>query len=156
VKLLRIPHVAVVVTFRLQFLSPTDDNQSVPSTSFYQDPQIVSPFRPGALVIATLTNPREKFWGAILHLAPEGLSLRGVDVAGFDDLATQIKNGEAFTSGVVFFPMHRLERMELDLPEGDIQSLSQRFAQKTGQDPAPILASEFLNSGGRPGGEKLR
>jgi hypothetical protein len=99
---------------------PPDDNRIVPSTSFYQDPQTVSPFRPGALVIATLTNPREKFWGAILHLSAEGLSLRGVDVAGFDDLASQIKNGEPFTSGVVFFPMHRVERMELDLPEGDL------------------------------------
>ena len=105
-------------------------------------------------MIATLTNPREKFWGAILHLAAEGLSLRGVDVASFDDLASQIKSGEPFTSGVVFFPMHRLERMELDLPEGDILSLAQRFAQKTGQDPAPLLVSEFLgNPGGRAGGE---
>ena len=121
----------------------------MPSTSFYQEPQAVSPFRPGALVIATLTNPREKFWGAILHLSTEGLSLRGVDVAGFDDLASQIKSGEPFTSGVVFFPMHRVERMELDLPEGNILSLAQRFAQKTGQDPAPLLVSEFLGSARR-------
>ena len=118
----------------------------MPSTSFYQDPKTVSPFRPGALVIATLTNPREKFWGAILHLAGEGLSLRGVDVASFDDLASQVKSGEPFTSGVVFFPMHRIERMELDLPEGNLLSLAQRFAEKTGQDPAPILVSEFLGS----------
>ncbi len=131
----------------------------MPSTSFYQDPQTVSPFRTGALVIATLTNPREKFWGAILHLAGEGLSLRGVDVASFDDLASQVKNGEPFTSGVVFFPMHRIERMELDLPEGNLLSLAQRFAEKTGQDPAPILVSEFLGSAaasatGRAVGEK--
>jgi len=143
----------------LQFLSPTDDNRVVPSTSFYQEPQAVSPFRPGVLVIATLTNPREKFWGAILFLSSEGLSLRGVDVASFDNLASQIKNGDPFTSGVVFFPMHRLERMELDLPEGNLLSLAQRFAEKTGQDPAPLLASEFLaNSGndaaGKAGGEK--
>ena len=137
----------------MQFPSPTDDNQTVPSTSFYQDPQTVSPFRPGALVIATLTNPREKFWGAILQLATEGLSLRGVDVSSFDDLASQVKNGDPFTSGVVFFPMHRVERMELDLPEGNILSLAQRFAQKTGHDPAPLLVSEFLGSGG---GEKER
>lgn len=133
----------------------------MPSTSFYQDPQTVSPFRPGALVIATLTNPREKFWGAILHLAGEGLSLRGVDVASFDNLASQIKNGEPFTAGVVFFPMHRLERMELDLPEGNILSLGQRFAEKTGKDPSPLLVSEFLGgarekSGGRPGGDESR
>jgi hypothetical protein len=133
----------------------------VPSTSFYQEPQALSPFRPGVLVIARLANPREKFWGAILHLAAEGVSLRGVDVASFDDLASQIKNGEPFTSGVVFFPMHRVERMELDLPEGNLLSLAQRFAEKTGQDPAPILVSEFLGSSAgkissEHGGEKPR
>ena len=150
---------------RLQFPSHSDDNRLVPSTSFYQEPQALSPFRQGALVIATLTNPREKFWGAILFLSAEGLSLRGIDLASFDDLASQIKSGEPFTSGVVFFPMHRLERMELDLPEGNILSLAQRFAEKTGKDPAPLLVSEFLGSGaghaglhaaGEPGGEKLR
>jgi hypothetical protein len=139
----------------LQFSSLTDDNRIVPSTSFYQEPQATTPFRQGALVIATLSNPREKFWGAILHLATEGLSLRGVDISSFDELASQIKNGEPFTSGVVFFPMHRVERMELDLPEGNILSLAQRFAQKTGQDPAPLLVSEFLGNASRDSrGEK--
>lgn len=120
----------------------------VPSTSFYQEPQAAVPFRPGALVIVTLTSPREKYWGAILDLSGEGLSLRGIDVSSFDDLASQIKNGEPFTSGVIFFPMHRVERMELDLPEGNLLSLSQRFAQTTGKDPAPLLVSEFLGKGG--------
>ncbi len=113
------------------------------------EPRAAGPFHPGALVIVTLSSPREKFWGAILDLSSEGLSLRGVDVASFDDLVSLIKDGESFTSGVVFFPMHRVERMELDLPESDILSLSQRFAQKTGQDPAPILTGEFLVGGGR-------
>jgi hypothetical protein len=36
--------------------------------------------------------------------------------------------------------------MDLDLPEGSILSLAQRFAQNTGQDPAPLLASEYLGS----------
>jgi hypothetical protein len=127
----------------------------VPSISFYQEPKAADPFRPGALVILTLTSPREKYWGAILHLSGEGISLRGVDVASFDDLALQIKNGESFTSGVIFFPMHRVERMELDLPEGNIASLAQRFAQKTGQDPAPLLVSEFLgNAPALSGGDK--
>jgi hypothetical protein len=35
--------------------------------------------------------------------------------------------------------MHRVERMELDLPDGSIPSLSQRFASKTGLDPASVL-----------------
>ena len=130
--------------FRLHFPRSPDDNRIVPSTSFYQAPQPVAPFRPGALVIATLSNPREKFWGAILHLSPTGLSLRGVDLSSFDDFTAQIRDGEPFAAGVMFFPMHRVERLELDLPEGSIPSLAQRFAQKTGQDPAPILVSEFL------------
>ena len=124
-----------------------DDNRIVTSTSFYQAPQPASPFRAGALVIATLANPREKFWGAILHLSPIGLSLRGVDLSSFDDFIAQIRNGEPFAAGVLFFPMHRIERLELDLPEGSLPSLAQRFAQKTGQDPAPILVSEFLPNG---------
>jgi hypothetical protein len=116
----------------------------VPSASFYQAPQPAVPFRPGAVVIATLSNPREKFWGAILHLSSVGLSLRGVELSSFDDFIIQVRDGEPFTAGVLFFPMHRVERLELDLPEGNILSLAQRFAQKTGQDPAPLLVSEFL------------
>ncbi|HXM62616.1 MAG TPA: hypothetical protein VN950_17285 [Terriglobales bacterium] len=98
-----------------------------------------NPFRPGIMVLVTLGNPREKFWGAILSLSPEGLSLCGVELASFDDLVSLVKDGEPFSPGVVFVPMHRVERMELDLPDGNIPSLSQRFASKTGLDPAGVL-----------------
>jgi hypothetical protein len=98
-----------------------------------------NPFRPGVMVLVTLGNPREKFWGAILSLTPEGLSLCGVELASFDDLVSLVKEGEPFSPGVVFLPMHRVERMELDLPDGSIPSLSQRFTAKTGLDPAAVL-----------------
>jgi hypothetical protein len=101
-----------------------------------------NPFRPGTMVVTTLANPREKFWGAILSLSPEGLSLRGIELASFEDLVTMVKDGEPFSLGVVFFPMHRVERMELDLPDGNIPSLSQRFTAKTGLDPATLLRAE--------------
>jgi hypothetical protein len=127
----------------LQFPPRADDNRIVPSTSFYQEPQASSPFRVGALVILTLSNPREKFWGAILSLSGEGISLRGVALASFEDLVSQVKAGESFASGVVFFPMHRVERMELDLPEGNIASLAQRFTQQTGQEAAHVLTGGF-------------
>jgi hypothetical protein len=109
----------------------------------YQQPSAPGPFRPGAFVIVTLGNPREKFWGVILGLSEPGISLRGVDLAAFEDLVAMIKAGDAFTSGVVFFPMHRIERIELDLPEGNIHSLAERFRDKTGHDAAEILSSEF-------------
>jgi hypothetical protein len=114
-----------------------------------QDPRSSSPFHRGAIVIVTLGNPREKLWGAILDLSAMGLSIRGVDLASFDDLISMIKEGDSLTSGVVFVPMHRLERIELDLPESNILSLSQRFAQQTGQDPAPLLTGGYL-----PGGQE--
>ena len=98
-----------------------------------------NPFRPGIMVLVTLSNPREKFWGAIFSLTPEGLSLCGVELASFDDLISLVKDGEPFSPGVVFLPMHRVERMELDLPDGSIPSLSQRFTSKTGLDPAAVL-----------------
>src|SRR6201997_207124 len=100
------------------------------------------PFLPGALVIATLSNPREKFWGMILALAPEGLSLSGAELASFEDLAVMVRDGEPFTPAVVFFPMHRIERVELDLPDGTLPSLSQRFLSKTGLEPSAVLAPQ--------------
>jgi len=99
-----------------------------------------APFVPGSMVVVTLGNPRDKFWGRILALAPEGLSMSGIELASFEDLVVMVKDGEAFTPAVVFFPMHRIERVELDLPDGSLPSLSQRFSSKTGLDPAALLA----------------
>ena len=95
--------------------------------------------QPGAMVLLTLGNPREKFWGAILALTVQGLSLSGVELGSFEDLLSMIKAGDPPAFGVVFFPMHRIERVELDLSHGHIPSLSQRFTAKTGLDPSLIL-----------------
>jgi hypothetical protein len=100
------------------------------------------PFHPGAMVILTLGTPREKFWGAILAVTPEGLSLSGIELTSFDDRIAMIKDGEPFSPGVVFFPMHRVERMELDLPDAGLPSLTQRFASKTGIDPIIVLSRD--------------
>jgi hypothetical protein len=116
-----------------------DNDSSVTRT------QTNGPFLPGAMVIVTLGNPRDKFWGMILTLAPEGLSVSGVELASFDDLVVMVKDGESFTPAVVFFPMHRIERIELDLPDGSLPSLSQRFSAKTGLDPAAVLGAVEAN-----------
>jgi len=99
-----------------------------------------NPFQPGAMVLLTLGNPREKFWGAILALAAHGISLSGIALSSFEDLISMIKAGDPPSFGVVFFPMHRVERVELDSSGGNIPSLSQRFSEKTGLDPAAVLA----------------
>ena len=100
------------------------------------------PFSPGALVIATLANPRNKFWGMILRLAPEGVSLSGVELASVEDLVAMVKDGEPFTPAVVFLPMHRVERLDLDLPVGNLPSLSDRFFASTGLQPLTLMAEQ--------------
>ena len=86
----------------------------------------------GQIVLVTLQNPREKFWGVLLALTPAGASLRGVDLQSFDDFAQLVKAGEAATPNVVFFPMHRVQRIEVDNRSGELPSLADQFAAKTG------------------------
>jgi hypothetical protein len=92
-------------------------------------------------VVATLGNPREKFWGALHALDPAGLTLCGIDVQSFDPTVTLVKAGDPFTPAVVFFPMHRVERVELDARSGDIPSLRETFAAKSGRDPAELFSA---------------
>ncbi|HEY7403273.1 MAG TPA: hypothetical protein VIB39_07115 [Candidatus Angelobacter sp.] len=86
----------------------------------------------GQLVLATLQNPREKFWGVILSLTPAGLSLRGVDLESLEDFTQMVKSGEPASANVVFFPMHRVQRVEVDSRTGGLPSLADQFAAKTG------------------------
>ena len=91
------------------------------------------------MVVVTLGNPRDKCWGQILALTAEGLSLCGIELASFDDSIAVIKEGGPFSPGVVFFPMHRIERIEMDLPDGDVPSLAQRFSERSGLNAAEAL-----------------
>lgn len=97
------------------------------------------PFQLHALVLVTLNMPREKFWGAILGLSTAGLSVRGIDLNSFEDFASQVRGGEAVSAAAVFFPMHRIERIELDARNGEIPSLGDRFQSKTGRDFSVLL-----------------
>jgi hypothetical protein len=90
-------------------------------------------FGPGSVVLATLSAPREKFWGRILSIGPAGVAVRGLDLLSMDNFIQLIKSGEAATASVVFFPMHRVERLELDIANGEIPSLAEQFRAKTGQ-----------------------
>ena len=115
------------------------DNHSVSHSAHTDGMTAANPFQAGAMVVVTLGNPRDKFWGSILSLTPEGLSLCGMELASFDDVIAVLKEGGPLSPGVVFFPMHRVERIELDLPDGDVPSLSQRFSDRTGLDAAAEL-----------------
>jgi hypothetical protein len=139
--------------YHLANVSGGGDNHSVEKSSI-ATPDVNEaapprdPFSPGAVVITTLCNPREKFWGMILNLVPAGLSLSGIELASFEDLTVMVRDGEPFTPAIVFFPMHRIERVELDLPDGNLPSMSQRFLAKTGLEPRVSLSPvSFTGSG---------
>ena len=102
---------------------------------------MTDPFATGSVVIVTLNMPREKFWGALLALTPAGASLRGIDLNSLDDFARQVRDGDDVNANVVFFPMHRIERIESDARNGDIPSLQERFKNKAGR-AFTALASE--------------
>jgi hypothetical protein len=93
-----------------------------------------APFTKGGMVLVTLNTPREKFWGVVVEISPIGIAMRGIDLNSFEDFARLIKAGENATPASVFFPMHRVERIELDARNGDIPSLSERFENRTGQE----------------------
>jgi hypothetical protein len=139
---------------QLQSAARGGDNRFMPKAPKQVEanwaPQTTAPFSRGSMVIVTLGNPRDKFWGMVLALAPEGLSMSGIELASFDDFVVMVKDGEPFSPAVVFFPMHRIERIELDLPDGSLPSLSQRFSSKTGLDPTAPFGHPKVGSEDQP------
>ena len=89
---------------------------------------------PNAIVVASLINPREKVWGQLVSLRPEGVTVRGIQIEAFDDFIRQITNrtGAEVTLTIAFYPMHRVERIASDEDSSDIPSLSDRFREKAG------------------------
>jgi hypothetical protein len=90
-------------------------------------------FDEGSVVLLTLHSPRQKCVGVLLRLAPTGVELRGVALESLEDLARQVRAGEPAIASTAFFPMHRVERMELDEPTGELPSLAQSFAAQAGR-----------------------
>jgi hypothetical protein len=103
---------------------------------------VIDPFAEGNVVVVTLNMPREKFWGTLLVLTPAGASLRGIDLNSLDDFARQVRDGDQVDANIVFFPMHRIERIESDERNGDIPSLQERFENKAGRAFKSLARSE--------------
>ena len=95
----------------------------------------------GELVTVHLAAPREKFWGVLLALSPGGVTVRGVPLESFEDWLRQAaRSGPALLGAVtVYFPAHRLDRVELDESSGAVEGLGARFRRLTGRDPRAEL-----------------
>jgi hypothetical protein len=96
-------------------------------------------FRPGTMVLLWLSNPREKFWGVLLQLSSAGVAVRGLDLSCFDDTVRMLRHDEPVSAAEVFFPMHRVERIETDAPNCGLPSLSERFESGSGTELKTFL-----------------
>ncbi len=119
-------------------LAPPNYNQNMTSDAMMQH----APFERGAMVVVSLNSPREKFWGGLLALSVAGISLRGITLESLEDFAHQLKMGERADPGLVFFPMHRVERIELDTRNGEVPSLAERFFSKSGLNAIEVFCRE--------------
>lgn len=79
-------------------------------------------------------NPREKIWGQLIALRPEGITLRGITLESFDDFLHQVidRLNTPASLTTAFYPMHRVERIAYDETSAGIPSLSDRFREKAG------------------------
>ncbi len=89
-------------------------------------------------VIISLHEPREKIWGILLRLLPEGIWVHGIDLHSFDDWTRQISDADqdepVIGMSTMFFPMHRIERIVIDERAGLAASLKETFKSRVGQD----------------------
>ena len=97
-----------------------------------------------SIVIVSLGSPKEKIWGQLLELDAQGVTVRGIDLNSFDDFVRQIVAREECSVGMnlVFYPMHRVERVALDESSGSIPSLSERFRSLVGLSIQEYLGIE--------------
>ena len=98
-------------------------------------------FTASSFVLVMLNAPREKFWGVLVALNAAGVTVRGVDLNSYEEAARQVRAGEPVGAATVFFPMHRVERVELDEAAGELPSLTERFRALSGRDATAVFAA---------------
>ena len=95
----------------------------------------------GSLVVVYLQSPKEKVWGVLLETQGSGVVVRGLDLAVFEDWMRQEARGVETLIGptTLFYPMHRVERVELDETVGPVVAFGERFAGEVGRPALEAL-----------------
>ncbi len=94
----------------------------------------------GACVMLVLHSPREKCWGVLDEISAAGVFLRGLDLNAFEDWTRAVAHDEPFIGLTdLFFPMWRVERVTLDESAGEVPSLAEQFARRTGRSVQELL-----------------
>jgi hypothetical protein len=95
----------------------------------------------GSPVILYLQNPKEKVWGLLLSLGTAGIVVRGLDLAVFEDWMRQEarRDESLIMPTTLFYPMHRVERLERDETSGPLPGYVDRFALEVGRSVRQVL-----------------
>jgi hypothetical protein len=104
-------------------------------------------FAQGTPILVYLHTPREKVWGVLVSLSAAGIAVRGIELTAFEDYLRQEATGLETGLGLVtlFYPMSRVERMELDETVGGLEGIADRFRRETGrsiQEAAGLVAPD--------------
>jgi hypothetical protein len=97
---------------------------------------------PHSIVVVSLHSPKERVWGELIDMSSAGVTVRGIDLSGFDDFVSQVLHPEGDRIGLptLFFPMLRVERIALDEARGSVPSMAEMFEKKVGRSLANYLA----------------
>ena len=95
----------------------------------------------GRPVVVYLQQPNEKVWGVLLSLQTAGVVVHGLDLAAFDEWMREEARDEERQIGLVtvFYPMHRVGRVEVDETIGTVLSYCDRFAGEVGRTVWEVL-----------------
>jgi hypothetical protein len=98
-------------------------------------------FPTGSFVVLFLHTPKQKIWGQLQDLGAAGVVVRGLDLAVFDDWMRQEARGEAAQIGLTttFYPLMRVERMEIDETIGCVAGYVDRFRDAVGREAEEVL-----------------
>ena len=93
------------------------------------------PLQEGSPVLIYLKDPSEKLWGVLHNKDVSGITASAIDLSSFDNWISQLERGDEDVVGpaMLFFPMHRVERILLDEGSGGLESLADRFKRRLGK-----------------------
>ena len=99
------------------------------------------PGEPGSLVILFLHSPKERVWGVLQRIDASGIWLEGINLDSFEDWARQVGRDRkpSIALSVVFYPMHRTEKVLLDRTGPGEPSLGDRFRSLVGMNVEEYL-----------------
>ncbi len=99
-------------------------------------------FAPLEPVLIFLREPREKLFGVLLGIDTAGVSVRALDLGAMDDFLRQEARGEEepqIAPATLFYPLHRVERLERDESVGALPGFAERARRETGREVNDIF-----------------